>query len=614
MTDEAKKTLQVKMAESGTNNGKNKKSIKVFLIASASVLVVALVVAAFVLMGNTNVSQNRIERVIEYGTVLKGVSVGGVDISGMTEQEALDATAQIPIDLVKEAKINLDIDGEIVRVLPVYLGMHTDYDEIIANAIGYGHSGSFEERKEAADTARAEGVAFEVDVYVDEEKAKKKIADIKAEMDTEPQEAGYVFTPWGHFEDGTPFEPDADELEVMYKAIAGRDEYVLPEGLQRIAEEDMPNEWRYQYYNDSYFYYKKYDKHYIPKDASIQRFYYTEQLKGIVIDGIATLQLIMEAVQNDDFSTIKVPVTVTEAQGNNEETLYNTQLIASWTSSHRGHHTSSRTYNVAKMSSIVCGQKIMPGEEWSINEAAGPRTGKTGWKEAGGISGGAFTSQDGGGVCQISSTLYNAAIRAGLDIVDKTNHSIISTYIPLGLDATISTGKPDLVLKNPYDVPVYIVSYLDGEEQHVTVEIYGPPVMVNGQPVILDFSNGDKSKGSKPTPIYHYNATVTPAGDKIPAGKSVEYVQSRPRTTVKVYKHILDLEGNQIGDKEFLETVTYRAYTGQIYVNNVDPDAPVVTPTPSADSPTVSPTTSETPKESPTTSETPEESSTADPT
>ncbi|HBU13224.1 MAG TPA: vanomycin resistance protein VanB, partial [Clostridiales bacterium] len=99
--------------------------------------------------------------------------------------------------------------------------------------------------------------------------------------------------------------------------------------------------------------------------------------------------------------------------------------------------------NIWKMSDIINGVKVEPGETWSINEEAGPRTYNLGWQGAPGISDGEYKEEAGGGICQVSSTLYNAVLRAELEIVERKHHSWPLDYIDGGLDATISTGAPD---------------------------------------------------------------------------------------------------------------------------------------------------------------------------
>ena len=156
--------------------------------------------------------------------MLRGVSVAGVDISGMTEQEARDATASIESDLLSVAMITIDVDGQLFKYDAVDFDLHTGYDKAIADATAFGHSGSFDERKQASDNAKNEGADFAVDVYLDEDKAKKMVSTLKALVDTEPVEAGFEFMPYGYLADGTPYEPTDEEIIEMIKANAGRKE------------------------------------------------------------------------------------------------------------------------------------------------------------------------------------------------------------------------------------------------------------------------------------------------------------------------------------------------------------------------------------------------------
>lgn len=546
---------------------------KVFLIASAAVFVIGIGVLAFFIMGNTGIGEDRIERIVDYGTVLEGVSIDGLDISGMSVVEASQTTEHLGADLLASANFTLDIDGETVEYDAAGLELYTDYDDVFTQAVRYGHVGTFEERKQEKETALAQGIDFDIAVYADEAKISSIIQTLKNEMDAEASDASFIFMPWGYFEDGTAYEPDAEE---MITTLAKKDEYVYPEGLVTIPDEQMPSDLRYEYYQDDYYWEEHYGEQYKPKDANISRFLYQSESKGVNIDKAATVELIMQAVQNGGFGVIEVPAQITQAGNTLEAIAAQTQLIASWTSSYHDHYSVNRTYNVGKMSYIISGVVLQPGETWSINEQAGERNGANGWKKAAGIESGAFTQQYGGGVCQVSSTLFNAALRAGLDQkrdIDHANHSIISDYIPIGLDATISSKGPDLKLTNPYDTPLYIVSYLNGVEENLTIEIYGTlPVDEKYGQVIYTFTSRKSSTGETPAYTYIYNATATPDGDPIAPGGQSKYVSSRPKTTAKVYMHILDLEGNELEEK-FLFTATYRAYTGVIYVNGQDPSA-----------------------------------------
>ena len=115
-----------------------------------------------------------------------------------------------------------------------------------------------------------------------------------------------------------------------------------------------------------------------------------------------------------------------------------------------------RTYNVILGSSRLNGHIIMPGETFSFNDVLGERSEAHGFRYAPVIAGGVVVEGMGGGTCQVASTLYSASFFAGLVVVERQTHSRPSSYIKLGLDATVSYPDLDLKLKNPFDFPVAI--------------------------------------------------------------------------------------------------------------------------------------------------------------
>ncbi|MBN2714913.1 MAG: VanW family protein [Deltaproteobacteria bacterium] len=115
-----------------------------------------------------------------------------------------------------------------------------------------------------------------------------------------------------------------------------------------------------------------------------------------------------------------------------------------------------RTYNVNLGASVLDGHVIMPGELFSFNDVVGDRSQARGFRYAPVIAGGKIVEGMGGGTCQVASTLYAAAFFAGLTIEDRVPHSRPSSYIKLGLDATVSYPSKDLKIRNPLDYPVVI--------------------------------------------------------------------------------------------------------------------------------------------------------------
>ncbi len=553
------------------NSDRQNNKTKILIIAAACILVLGLGAAAVFLLKTT--TTDSVERIIDFNTVITGVSVNGVDISGMTEEQAREATKDVEAGIIGGTQLQFDIGGQITTLEASAVGLTTNYEDVLRQALDFGRTGDFARRAADIEAAKS-GKDFPVTVNADESSVKAALTALDDTFNVPAQDATAVFMPNGYFADGTPYDP------ATYDAAAnGEPQLVL------MDDADKPNKLRYEYWNNT-----KYVKDYIPKNAYISRFLYIPEQRGIKTDIDALTALVLKAVESGDLSSvITAPTTVTEPSVTLEQVKKQTQLVASWTSSYSRHNNVNRIKNVAKMLGIINGTVLQPGVTWSINETAGPRTVANGWFEAAGIKGGAYVPDPGGGVCQVSSTLYNACIRSGIEIVDVTHHSIISDYIPMGLDATISTGSPDLKIKNTYDVPMYIVAYMNRDEQNVTVEIYGPTVVdPEFGDVILTYESERGSTGEKPITEYYYNMATTPDGTPIAPGASVTYREARGATSSTAYIIKMDLQGNRLS-RDIFDKHTYRSYTGQVYVNGPDPNAPVTTDPATTDPATTDP-------------------------
>ena len=130
-----------------------------------------------------------------------------------------------------------------------------------------------------------------------------------------------------------------------------------------------------------------------------------------------------------------------------------------------------RAANVKNACSLINGSVIYPGEQFSVYEAISPITTDNGYQIAGAYENGQVVDSVGGGVCQVATTLYNAVIRAELEIVQRYNHSMIVNYVKPSDDAAIAGTYKDLKFKNNLDNPVYIEGYCSGGV--ITFNVYG---------------------------------------------------------------------------------------------------------------------------------------------
>lgn len=130
-----------------------------------------------------------------------------------------------------------------------------------------------------------------------------------------------------------------------------------------------------------------------------------------------------------------------------------------------------RNHNILLSSEAIDGKIVMPGETFSFNESTGLRDRANGYKESIIIVNKKPVPGVGGGVCQTSSTLYNAIANTGIEIVERHNHSLPVGYVPRGMDATVSDNTLDFRFRNSFDYPIFIKSDIVGNT--VQIRIYG---------------------------------------------------------------------------------------------------------------------------------------------
>lgn len=190
---------------------------------------------------------------------------------------------------------------------------------------------------------------------------------------------------------------------------------------------------------------------------------------------VAEAEDLWKAAQPGD--VVEVPLDLTYPE-NTEESL-SAMLYRDKLGSQTTYYTWSndnRISNINLVAEKLNGHIMLPGDVFSYNEYVGQRTKEAGFLEAGAYDNGEVVQEVGGGICQVSSTLYCATMYAQLETVERTNHYFKVDYLDYGLDATVSWPKPDFKFKNCRDYPIKIVAYCDNEEKSLTIEIWGTDV------------------------------------------------------------------------------------------------------------------------------------------
>ena len=303
---------------------------------------------------------------------------------------------------------------------------------------------------------------------------------------------------------------------------------------------------------------------------------YTEEQKGLAVDKAKLKELLQQKLADGDYSDAQIPVNVTEPEVTAEELAQSItkRSHASTSFASGSNDRDTRVYNIKKASGLINGVIVKPGETFSMNDTLGPRTYALGWKPAPAIiEGGAKTEdQAGGGVCQVSSTLYNAVLMADLEIVDRRPHSRKLGYVGGGLDATINTGTIDFKWKNNTEHDIVIMSWVEGKE--IFVEIYGESfgdefdeIRLSSEQVRTIYPSGDVEVEVDETKKPGYKET---------------YSSRRNGSEWKSYKHYYK-DGKKVRT-EFVATSKYKAVRGKIIVGPEEEEAtaPAVTATPGA--------------------------------
>ena len=213
------------------------------------------------------------------------------------------------------------------------------------------------------------------------------------------------------------------------------------------------------------------------KDATIKRengkFVITDEQKGVTVDVAESTKTIKDYFNKEwkksEAESIELVTKVEEPKVTRAQLEEIKDVLGTFTTNCGV--GGGRVQNIKTGASHINGALIMPGEEYSANKAMEPYTAENGFAEAGSYENGKVVQTMGGGICQVSSTLYNAVILAELEVVERAAHSMLVSYVEPSMDAAIAGDFKDLKFKNNTDTPIYIEGYVSGA--YITFNVYG---------------------------------------------------------------------------------------------------------------------------------------------
>ena len=192
---------------------------------------------------------------------------------------------------------------------------------------------------------------------------------------------------------------------------------------------------------------------------------------GRKLDVAATMKRLQEQLQEGKVETLELVINESAQPTITDKDLVSiTSILGSFTTYFDGSNT-SRAHNIHLAAQKIHQTLIPAGGIFSFNQVVGERTAEAGYDDAPVFMGGRLVPGIGGGICQVSSTLFNAALLSGMDIVERDTHFAPVSYIPVGLDATVAWGYIDFQFKNPYSHPIYVIA--EEGAGYVTITILG---------------------------------------------------------------------------------------------------------------------------------------------
>lgn len=196
-----------------------------------------------------------------------------------------------------------------------------------------------------------------------------------------------------------------------------------------------------------------------PKNATLgEGLQIIEEDNGVNLDRAAFTINFLEAFYKGEDSSIQVPKKTVYARVDKEMLKEITRKkLGSYTTFYNSTNK-ERSTNIMLSAKAMHGTVIFPGEVFSFNKTVGERTEKRGYKKAPVIVKGEFAEDIGGGICQVSSTLFNAVDLRGIQMIERFTHSRSVPYVPPGRDATVSWWGPDFSFKNLYNEPIVITA------------------------------------------------------------------------------------------------------------------------------------------------------------
>ena len=380
--------------------------------------------------------------------IISGIYLQGIDISGMTKEQAETRFKEL-IDTVLQKKIVLKY-GEIENIIILSdLGVSYQIDEAINEACNLGRASNIFKNNWDIVQTKLLKKNITIKINYDEETLNSKIdAMLKLLPGTVQEYSYYIDNENLIIINGKPgITIEREKLKnIIYVEIQELKSDTTIVNIPVINKE--PDKIDLEKIHSEI--YKE------AQDAYITQEPLTVHPNVNGIDFAISMEDAKKLLEEDkEEYSIPLKITIADKTVNDlgEDAFPN--VLGTFTTRYDASNK-NRSNNISLASEKIDGTVIMPGETFSYNQTVGKRTIDAGYKEAGAYAGGKVVQEVGGGICQVSSTLYNAVLYANLEIVDRSNHYFETSYVDPGRDATVSWGSVDFKFKNNRKYPIKI--------------------------------------------------------------------------------------------------------------------------------------------------------------
>lgn len=481
-----------KLFKKKDNTGKEPLSIERFFKMPVTYIIMALMVVIIACITFYAMEISTGDKIAE------GVSINGTNFSRLSKDEALAEIRRAP--KLSDKEITITSGGQKTSFSGGDIGLKTDVEDTLELIYKQGRG-----KNVFSDIVRRVQLYFKPESFryvysVDKPSLEKIIYDfgvlVNGELKNYNIEYGDGYIDVSNGEKGQ--SKDVSKAYEQVKVALDEEKY---DGIEVTLEKSEPSEPSLDsLYDETYL--EPQDAKYEITDGTVIM---TAEVVGRQIDKIeAGTQL--ERLRNGETVRLKLiavmpKVTLAELNAklfNHTLAQYSTMYSVS-----DKNRSANLTLAAAKINGII----LAPGSIFSYNDAVGPRTAENGFKEAPIYENGETVQGMGGGVCQISSTLYSAVLYADLQVVQRRNHSMTVGYVPKGQDATVSYGSIDFRFKNNTGYPIKIVASAVGGKATVaivgtapdvrrTVKITGK-VISSTEPTVEEIQSNDLLTGKK---------------------------------------------------------------------------------------------------------------------